>query len=206
MAYTFADGEVATKAKLDLIIPGRLTQAGVTRVVPVASTPTSVQVTFATPFPSAPHVVATAHTTVIGSTVKGVSVTDVTTTGFKVWVYRTNTTGTYVSWQAFAPSTPFTTGEPAYASLLNQASGALVGQKGTASITPVANTPTSLAVTFGTAFAATPVVTACPVVTVPGSVVLGAAVTSVTKTGFTAWIYRTSTTATQVAWIALGRL
>ena len=206
MSYTFTDGEVATKAKLDAIIPGRLTQAGVARITPVANTPTSVWVAFPSAFPTIPHVVASPNTIVVGSTVKGVGVTGITTAGFLLWVYRTDTAGTYISWQAFGPAAVFTDGEPAYAGVLGQSASALVAKSGTVTITPVANTPTSIAVTFPSAFAATPVVVACPVVTVPGSAVKGAAVTAATKTGFTAWVYRTSTTATSVAWLALGRL
>ena len=206
MTYTFTDGEVATAAKLNQIIPGRLTQAGVARVKPVANTPTSAWVAFPSEFPTIPQVMVTANTTVIGSTVKGVSVSNVTTKGFLLWVYRTDTAGTYVSWQAFAAGAAFTDGQFAYAGVLGQSAAALVAKAGVINITPVANTPTSLAVTFGTPFAATPTIIACPVTTVPWSVVKGVAVTSVTRTGFTGWIYRTSATPVDVAYIAMGRL
>lgn len=206
MGYTFTDGEIATKAKLDLAIPGRISQSGMVRLAPAANTPTSLWVPFPTPFPSAPHVLATPVTDFVGSQVKGVSVTDVSTSGFRLWLYRTNTTGTSINWQAFAPTVAFTDGQPAYAGLLNQAGTALVAKSGTVTITPTANTPTAVTVTFPSAYAATPIVTACPVVTVPGSEVKGVAVTAVTRTSFKVAVYRTNTTATDVSWLALGRL
>lgn len=206
MGYTFTTGEVATKAKLDQTIPGRICQSGMVRVTPVANTPTKLAVVFPTPFPVAPEVVVTAVTNYIGSQVKGTSVTDVTRWGFSLWLYRTTTMGTSVNWQAFVATVPFTDGQPAYAGLLNQAGATLRAQGGTTNITPTANTPTAVTVTFATPFMATPVVTACPVVTVPGSEVKGAAVTAVTKADFKVTVYRTNTTVTPVSWIALGRL
>jgi len=75
-------------------------------------------------------------------------------------------------------------------------------QTGTVTITPVANTPTSTTVTFPTAFATTPVVVASASSAVPGSEVKEVSVSSVTTTGFTAWIYRTNTTDSAILWIA----
>jgi hypothetical protein len=205
MAYTFTDGEVATKAKLDAILPGLLSQAGLVKVTPVANTPTSVHIDFPTPFLTPPHVVATAYTTVIGSSVQGVSVASITTTGFDLYVYRVNTVNTTVAWQAWVAPVAFTTGKPAYARILNQAAGSLQVQSGAVTITPVANSPTSAAVTFSPAFLATPLVLVAPMVTVPGTAVKGTAVTEASTTGFKAWVYRTSATATTLHWIALGR-
>lgn len=76
---------------------------------------------------------------------------------------------------------------------------------GHTTITPVANTPTSVTVTglnvagtnfFGLATANT---------TVPGSFVLGTSVTNVSSSGLTLWIYRTSATATTVEWLVIGQ-
>jgi len=203
VAYTFTDGEVGTKAKLDQIIAAP-TLAGVARVIPVANTPTSVYVKFPTPFATIPRVVVAAQSAVSGTSLKGVSAINRTVNGFDLMVYRTNTAGTYVAWQAWALPDLFVTGQPASAARLNQ--GGMVAQVGTRSITPVANTPTSGTVTFPTPFSATPVVVTCSVSTVPGSTVLGTAATEVEADGCRVWVTRTSTASTTVAWIALGRI
>lgn len=75
-------------------------------------------------------------------------------------------------------------------------------QAGTVSITPVANVPTSTAVTFPFAFPSTPNVVVTAGTSVPGSEVKEVSVGAVTTTGFTAWIYRTNTTSTAVYWVA----
>ena len=205
MAYTFVNGEVATKAKLDQII-GATTLTGITKVTPVANTPTSVYVKFSTPFTTVPRIVLTPQTVVTGTTVRGVSAANQTVAGFDLVVYRTNTTNTYVAWQAWQAPTAFTTGQPATATLLNQGGSGAVAQVGTRAITPVANTPTSQAVTFPTPFLSTPVVVTCSVSTAPGSEVLGTAATEVDESGFRCWITRTNATPSTVAWVALGRL
>lgn len=79
---------------------GGMTLAGVQAITPVASTPTSANVTFASAFPSAPKVVATPNTSVPGSEVVEVSVDNITTTGCRLWVYRTNTATTDINWVA----------------------------------------------------------------------------------------------------------
>jgi hypothetical protein len=76
---------------------------------------------------------------------------------------------------------------------------------GQVSITPVANTPTSVAVTglglsSGVAYRAT----ATAVSSSPGSHVLGVSVTGVTNNGLTVWIDRNDTTATNVDYLLLG--
>ncbi len=74
---------------------------------------------------------------------------------------------------------------------------------GIVSITPVANSPTSTSVTFPVGrFSATPIVLATAVTTVIGSAVQGVAVSGQSSTGFTAWVYRTNTTATTINWQA----
>jgi hypothetical protein len=75
-------------------------------------------------------------------------------------------------------------------------------QAGRVTITPVANTPTSIAVTFPRPFATAPKVVVTADASLPGSEVLGAGATSITTTGFTAWIYRTNTTVGRLNWIA----
>ena len=65
-------------------------------ITPVANTPTSADVQWGFTFPEIPAVTTTPETSVIGSTVLGTSVTAITVTGCKVWVYRTNTTPTTV--------------------------------------------------------------------------------------------------------------
>lgn len=205
MAYTFVNGEIATAAKLNQII-GATTQAGVAKVAPVANTPTSVYVKFAKPFTSVPVVVAAPQSVVVGTSVNEVGIANRTTAGFDVVVYRTNTTNTYVAWQAWQDPVQFTTGQPIAASLLNQGAAGLIAQGGLASITPVANVPTSVSVTFPTPFDSTPTVVTCAGTTAPGSQVLGTGATEVDSTGCKVWITRTNTTGTGVYWIALGRL
>jgi hypothetical protein len=72
------------------------TLSGKVSVTPVANQITSLYVPFDIPFEVAPNVVATANTTVPGTTVQAVSVGGVTTTGFTVYLLRTNTTATSV--------------------------------------------------------------------------------------------------------------
>lgn len=76
MPYTFAAGDVATKERLDSLLPPTVNQAGVVQITPVANTPTSIYVAFPTPFASAPRVLVTAQTIYIGSVVKGVGVSN----------------------------------------------------------------------------------------------------------------------------------
>lgn len=205
MAYTFVDGEIATKAKLDQII-GATTLAGVKKVTPVANTPTSVYVKFSKPFINNVYVVVSPQSTVSGTAVVEVAIANKTTAGFDLVVYRTNTTNTYVAWQAWEDPVQFTTGQPITATLLNQGASGLVAQVGSTAVVPsAANTPTSVTVTFSTPFVSTPTVMTCPVTTVPGSQVLGTAATEVETTGFKVWLTRTNTSSTNVAWIALGR-
>jgi hypothetical protein len=75
---------------------------------------------------------------------------------------------------------------------------------GTVSITPVANTPTSGNVSFGKTLPGTVVVMVTASSAVPGSGVVEVSTTTITSTGCTVWIYRTSTTASTINWIAVG--
>jgi (2Fe-2S) ferredoxin len=76
-------------------------QNGSVTITPsAANTPTSINVTFPKAYATAPIVMVTANTTVPGSTVTGVGVSGITTTGCTIWVTRTNTSATAVLWQA----------------------------------------------------------------------------------------------------------
>jgi hypothetical protein len=75
-------------------------QSGKASVNPVANVPTMVYVQFEERFLSIPKVVAAPQTTVPGTTVQGVGVANVTREGFDLYVTRSNTTATSVSWIA----------------------------------------------------------------------------------------------------------
>lgn len=75
---------------------------------------------------------------------------------------------------------------------------------GSVSITPTANSPTSKTVSFGKTLPSTPNVIISAETSVPGSTVLECGATNISKTGFTAWVYRTNTTATVLHWIAIS--
>lgn len=206
-AHVFVANEVTTAANLNSLLPPVVTQAGITRITPVANTPTAIWVPFPSKFVSLPRVFVTAQTIVPGSSVECVTVTGTTVEGFNALIYRVNNTPTSISWQAWAPvSGAFVDGEPAYASLLSMASKAMRPQRGAATVTPVANTPTGLDVTFATPFSTIPSVIVCANTAVPGNTVKMPSATNISTTGFRVYVYRTSTTATTVDWIALGRI
>lgn len=72
---------------------------------------------------------------------------------------------------------------------------------GIASITPVANTPTSVAVTgLSLKGTGTVVALATAVTSLPGTEVQETSMSSPSATGITLWIYRTNTTVTKVGW------
>jgi len=73
--------------------------AGHVTITPVANTPTSATVTGLN-LTGTVRVVATASTSVPGTQVTGVGVNSVSTTGFTIWLTRTNTTSTGVDWIA----------------------------------------------------------------------------------------------------------
>lgn len=76
-------------------------QYGSVSITPsAANTPTSKEVTFAKAFAAMPTVVATAASSVVGTVVLGVGVSNVTKTGFTIWITRTNTTSTGINWVA----------------------------------------------------------------------------------------------------------
>ncbi|UJQ87156.1 minor tail protein [Arthrobacter phage BaileyBlu] len=82
----------------------RRTYSGSDSITPsAANTPTSKNITFpAGRFSSPPTVMVTPSTTVPGSTVTGWAATDITATGAKLWVTRTNTTNTTLNWIALS--------------------------------------------------------------------------------------------------------
>ncbi len=73
-----------------------------------ANTPTYKTISFGKTFPVVPNVVVTPNSTVAGTTVTGWAVTDVTTTGCKIWVTRGNTTDVGIHWIAIADNTAWT--------------------------------------------------------------------------------------------------
>lgn len=76
--------------------------SGRTSITPsAANTPTSVNVTGLSLTGTNIRVVATPSTAVPGTQVTGVGVTNATTTGFTLWLSRTNTTATSIDWIAF---------------------------------------------------------------------------------------------------------
>lgn len=83
-------------------------------------------------------------------------------------------------------------------------SNGLLIQWGVETITPVANTPTSKAVKFSTAYTSVPMVLTTAITTVPGTSVSGNAAANITVSGFDAYVVRNNTTNTSVGWIAIG--
>lgn len=88
----------------DIITVGRINagniQGGTVTVTPVANTPTSIDIMFDTEFDIIPNVNATAITAVPGTKVTGIGVSNITETGFTLWVTRNNNTDTIVNWTA----------------------------------------------------------------------------------------------------------
>lgn len=206
MGYSFTDGLVATAAQLNQAV-GPVLLTGIIKITPVANTLTSKRVTFPPGlFASAPHVQVTTASTVAGSTLRGWSATNVDTSGVDIWIYRTNTTNTYLQWCACLLPAFFTDGQSVAASMLNQGAGGMVCQTGVVTITPTsANTPRSATITFPAPFAATPTVQATALSGTPTDI-LGTGATSPTTSGVKIWLTRANTTATQVQWIAIGRM
>lgn len=69
-----------------------------------ANTPTAVTITFPEGlFTSAPTVTVTPHSSGPGTTVLGVGIAETSAAGCKIYLTRTNTTATTVSWQAIQP-------------------------------------------------------------------------------------------------------
>ena len=78
-------------------------QHGMISITPTAAnTPTSYQLTFPREFSTKPHIVVTPHTTYPGTKVLGVGVYNSSTSGANIYLTRTDTTTTYISWIAMA--------------------------------------------------------------------------------------------------------
>lgn len=77
-------------------------------------------------------------------------------------------------------------------------------QGGTVTVTPVANTPTSIDIMFDTEFDIIPNVNATAITAVPGTKVTGIGVSNITETGFTLWVTRNNNTDTIINWTAIG--
>ncbi len=89
----------------DVVVTGALDAgniaAGVTSLTPVANKPTKVVVSGLNLQGTGPvRVIATAETSVPGSTFREVTTADHTPYGFSIWGYRTNTTATNIHWLA----------------------------------------------------------------------------------------------------------
>lgn len=89
----------------DVVVTGALEAgnmaAGVTSLTPVANKPTKVVVSGLNLQGTGPvRVIATAETSVPGSTFREVTTADHTPYGFSIWGYRTNTTATNIHWLA----------------------------------------------------------------------------------------------------------
>lgn len=74
--------------------------SGITTIVPEANKPTVKHVSFEWEFENVPAITVSAYTSVIGTSVAGVSYQNATTTGFDIYLYRINTNETNVSWIA----------------------------------------------------------------------------------------------------------
>lgn len=95
-----AGGELSTSGNLNPMgtINGPALRCGYVNITPVANTPTSIHVSVS--FSGQPRLSVTGHSTVIGSTLKGVGTANASTSGFDIYVYRTNTTSTGINWIA----------------------------------------------------------------------------------------------------------
>jgi len=83
-------------------------------------------------------------------------------------------------------------------------SNGLVIQYGVVTITPVANTPTSVWVTFPLTFAANPNIQVTANTAAPGQNVIEVSFNSPSTSGTNITIYRNATTSTSVVWLAIG--
>ena len=93
---------------------------------------------------------------------------------------------------------------PVIKGLIKDELGGFTSPRGRVSIVPVANKPTMAHVDFPKPFQGQPYVIVTPVTSVPGTNVLGVGAANNTKNGFDAYVTRTNTTETTLAWIAIG--
>ena len=76
---------------------------------------------------------------------------------------------------------------------------------GQVNITPTANTPSSVQVTFSKPFKTAPVVVATAISKVPGEKITEVSVNTISTTGCLLWIYRNTNENTTINWIAIGK-
>ena len=74
-------------------------------------------------------------------------------------------------------------------------------ETGKENIDPTPGEVTTREVTFSSEFASTPVVVVSPISTVPN--IISATAGSITRSGFTIYLHRTTATQTQIAWMAV---
>ncbi len=202
----FTDGLVPTVAELNDAI-GPVMQAGFVELNPLPSTPTMTPVVFPRRFRTVPRVQVTPREAVGGSSsLKSASARSITTTGCTIVTYRANSNLTRIAWAAVETPQPITA-TMVTAGHLNQGAGSkMVCRSGAVSITPgSANVPASATISFGVTFLEPPQVMTSALLGTP-SAILGTGATEASKTGAKIWLCRTSTLATTVHWIAVGRL
>ncbi|MCX4596078.1 hypothetical protein OG819_42455 [Streptomyces sp. NBC_01549] len=99
-AHASIQGEDSSPCTFDVL--GILTASniayGTINITPVANTPTSFTINGLNLMGTTFTAFATAQTTLPGTQVTGVGVTSVSATGLTVWLTRTNTTSTGISW------------------------------------------------------------------------------------------------------------
>lgn len=90
------------------IVAPKFLQCGIVKVTPsAADIPTEGEVVFATPFEAPPVVALGVVSRVPGTVLKGVSFAELTTTGFKVWLTRSDVVETWINWIAvYQPANP----------------------------------------------------------------------------------------------------
>ena len=95
-----AAGKITANGGLSVAgtINGSAFKCGYVSITPVANTPTKIHIS--TSFSGTPRICVTANTTVIGTTVKGASIANQNSTGFDIYINRSNTTATSVNWIA----------------------------------------------------------------------------------------------------------
>lgn len=90
------------------IVASNFIKTGIFKITPVtADVPVYGEVVFDTPFSGAPVVALGVVTTVPGTQVKGVGIMNVTATGFKIYLTRSNIVETWIHWIAvYQPQNP----------------------------------------------------------------------------------------------------
>lgn len=192
---------MATSLQHDLRISGSLTagniRMGRSQVTPNPNAPTPATVTgLNLAGDGDTRVVVTPITILPGSHVVETSVSGVSSDGFTLWLYRTNSTTTGVDWIAVRE---VTTPGPDDLIVTGAVSAGNIWH-GTVDITPEPNTPTMVEIT-GLALRGTGPVRgqATAHTSVPGRRVVEVSVASLSPSGCQVWIYRTDNTSTRVS-------